>query len=94
MDLLKENQLKPFFFAVGINRPHLPWLVPKQYYDLYPSANVQLPPHLATDLKDVPSAGKRMARQNSNHDAFLAAGTQHWRDLVRAYLASISFADA
>ena len=94
IDRLKENQPKPFFFALGIYRPHLYWYNPKKYYDLYPRTTVQLPPYLATDLNDVPPAGKSMARQNTNHDAIVAAGTQHWRDLVRAYLASISFADA
>jgi arylsulfatase A-like enzyme len=90
IDLLKENHPKPFLFAVGIHRPHLDWYVPKQYYDLYLQADVQLPPYLETDLKDVPPAGKSMARKNSD----FALGTQRWRDLVRAYLASISFADA
>ena len=29
---------QPFFIAVGIHRPHLPWDVPAHYYSLYPSA--------------------------------------------------------
>jgi arylsulfatase A-like enzyme len=94
IDRLKENHSQPFFFALGIFRPHLNWYVPKKYYDLYPRTTVRLPPYRSTDLDDVPPAGRSMAGTNSNHDAILAAGTQHWRDLVRAYLASISFADA
>jgi arylsulfatase A-like enzyme len=94
IDRLRETRSQPFFFGVGIWLPHLYWYVPKSYYDLYPRTTVQLPPYLATDLNDVPSAGKSMAQKASNHDAILAAGTQHWRDLVRAYLAAVSFADA
>ena len=94
IDRLKETRSQPFFFGLGIWLPHLYWYVPKSYYDLYPRTTVQLPPYLATDLNDVPPAGKSMAQKASDHDAILAAGTQHWRDLVRAYLAAVSFADA
>jgi arylsulfatase A-like enzyme len=94
IDRLKENHSQPFFFALGSWLPHLYWYAPKKYYDLYPRTTVQLPPYRSTDLDDVPAPGKSMARKDSDHDAIVAAGTQHWRDLVRAYLASISYADA
>jgi arylsulfatase A-like enzyme len=94
IDRLNGASSQPFFFALGIWLPHLWWYVPESYYDLYPRTSVQLPPFLATDLNDVPPAGKSMAQKASDHAAILAAGTQHWRDLVRAYLAAVSFADA
>ena len=94
IDRLKETHSQPFFFGMGIWLPHLYWYAPKKYYDLYPRTTVQLPPYRSTDLNDVPPAGKSMAQKTSDHDAILAAGTQHWRDLVRAYLAAVSFADA
>ena len=34
--LLKERKAeRPFFFAVGYRRPHLPFIAPKRYFDLY-----------------------------------------------------------
>ena len=34
---------KPFFLALGLHKPHLPYVVPSQYMDLYPLDDVDLP---------------------------------------------------
>ena len=37
---------KPFFLAVGFHKPHLPHIVPKKYYDMYPNVSkISLPPN-------------------------------------------------
>src|SRR3546814_13479802 len=38
-----KNGKQPFFLAVGFARPHLPFSVPKRYWDLYDPA--KLPMH-------------------------------------------------
>lgn len=42
LDSLKTSK-EPFFMAVGFLRPHLPFAVPKKYWDLYPEDEVELP---------------------------------------------------
>jgi arylsulfatase A-like enzyme len=91
IDQLKEQD-SAFFMVCGIHRPHTPWDVPKKYFDLYPLEDVQLPTVLTNDLADVPTPGVTFARPKAAHAAVLRTGV--WKDRVRAYLASISYADA
>lgn len=36
---------KPFFLAVGFSKPHLPFVSPKRYWDLYDPSKIQLAPN-------------------------------------------------
>ena len=83
---------EPFFLAVGIFRPHLPWYVPPKYFERFPSQEVILPKVKKTDLEDVPELGRRMARPEGDHRKVVE--TDNWRKAVSGYLASIAFADA
>jgi len=87
--LQQEHDL-PFFLACGFFRPHLPWYVPKAYFDMHPLAGIQLPPHRRDDLDDVPPMGRAMAGQ-----VFSIVREQgQWKHAVQGYLAACSFADA
>jgi len=44
------SDTRPFFLNVGFHKPHIPWTVPQNYYDLYPLENVELPIHIAPPL--------------------------------------------
>lgn len=83
---------KPLFLACGIYKPHMPWQVPRKYYDMFPLDAIELPKVLETDLDDVPAEGRKMAKPDGDHAAMLASG--NWKRAVQAYLASIAFADA
>jgi arylsulfatase A-like enzyme len=83
---------KPLFLACGLHKPHMPWNVPRKYYDLYPLDQIVLPKVLENDLGDVPPAGVRMARPEGDHAAIVRSG--RWKEAVQAYLATITFCDA
>ncbi len=89
---LEASHSKPFFLAVGITKPHLPWYVPQRYFDLYPLEQIRRPATLETDWEDLPEAGIRMAETRGDH-GFILKHNQ-WEKAVQGYLASISFADA
>jgi arylsulfatase A-like enzyme len=92
IDQLKKPHAKPFFLACGIHKPHMPWDVPRKYYELYPLDKIVLPQVPPNDLDDVPPAGVRMAKPEGDHAAILKSG--RWKEAVQAYLATISFTDA
>ncbi len=92
-EFLGRRHDEPFFLAVGIFRPHLPWYAPKKYFDLYPLEQVELPEVPAHDLDDVPAAGRKIAAYRGDEWEYLKEQRQ-WAAAVQAYLASISFADA
>lgn len=83
---------QPFFLAVGLHKPHMPWDVPKKYFDQFPLDSIELPPTTADDLGDVPPAGVRMARPQGDHAAMLKSG--RWKEAVQAYPATIAYCDA
>jgi arylsulfatase A-like enzyme len=88
---LQKKHDKPFFLACGFFRPHLPWYVPRKYFDMYPPDKVTLPNVNENDLDDVPPIGRKMARPQGDHKKVIEH--HQWRKAVQGYLASISFVD-
>lgn len=92
IERIERKHDKPFFLACGFYKPHLPWQVPKKYFDMHPLESIQLPKVIDGDLKDLPPEGVRMALRSGDHEAILQTNT--WKEAVQAYLASCSFLDA
>jgi len=92
INTLKKKHDRPFFLAVGLFRPHLPWYVPRKYFDQFPLADVKPPQAPGDDLKDVPPAGVRIARPSGDHRK--VRRYKQWKKAVQGYLASIAFTDA
>jgi arylsulfatase A-like enzyme len=91
VERLGKKHKKPFFLQHGIYRPHNPWTAPKRFFDMYPLDKIQMPPLLENDLDDIPEQGKSRAIDPVSFEEIRKTG--HWRPLVRAYLACITFMD-
>jgi arylsulfatase A-like enzyme/GH35 family endo-1,4-beta-xylanase len=97
---------KPFFLGVGFKKPHLPFLAPKQYWDLYQRDDFTVHPHQTgilnqtaytfnnvTELRDnyyMETDGQGYALQLTS--GILPDDIQ--KELLHGYYASISFVDA
>ena len=87
---------RPFFLAVGFWRPHLPFVAPKRYWDLYNPAKIPLPKPAAAP-SDVPEIAMHESREIRGYGRtpkdrpFTEDEVRHYR---HGYYASISFMDA
>jgi arylsulfatase A-like enzyme len=91
IEQLGKDRDEPFFLACGLRKPHLPWNVPQEYFDLHPLDQVELPPTIPDDLADIPPAGRKMAKPEGDHAAILKSDM--WHEAVQAYLAACSYTD-
>ncbi len=91
IDQLQKDRDKPLFLACGLYKPHLPFAVPRKYYDLFPRDQIELPPHIEDDLSDLSAAGIALAQPDGDHARFLESG--RWKDAIRSYLAASAYAD-
>lgn len=81
----------PFFLAVGLYRPHTPYVAPKRYFDMYPPEKIVVPRNPPGYLDTLPAPARRSItrkREQLNLPHDLA------RRATQAYYASTTFADA
>lgn len=91
IEQLGKKHDQPFFLACGLHKPHLPWAVPRKYYEMFPLETIQLPPYKKDDLSDIPSSGVRMAKPEGDHKKILEE--HRWKAAVQSYLATIAYTD-
>jgi arylsulfatase A-like enzyme len=95
-DLARQSQ--PFFLAVGFVKPHLPFIAPKKYWDLYdraalPIAPYQLPPLGSSSQSQViPNSGE--LRDYSGVPPIGPISETQQRELLHGYAACVSYIDA
>jgi len=95
-DMLQKNPDKPFFLGMGMKKPHLDWIAPKKYWDLYSESDIKLAEH-----EQAPKDGATMGL-HASFELRARADIPKQGDispeqaikLKHAYLACVSYVDA
>ena len=92
--LSKQDQ--PFFLAVGFFKPHLPFVEPKKYWDLYDPADIDLPPNAGAP-KNAPRESLHNSGELRAYAGIPRKGPiprETARKLIHGYYACVSYTDA
>lgn len=88
----KRDKSKPFAISCGFARPHMPWVAPKKYFDMYPED--------AGKLAFIPKGAERDISKDVYKGRAFEFGWNEGVDdktaqkLIRGYMASTTYADA
>lgn len=92
---LAKSPGRPFFLAVGFANPHVPWVAPRKYFDLYDPAQLNVP------ANNFPPKGAPPFAARTGADFTWYGGVpqgplpdDYARECLRAYFAAASFIDA
>jgi iduronate 2-sulfatase len=94
IEYLRRYKDQPFFLGCGFVKPHSPPCAPQHFLDLYNVDQIKLTPDFAP-WPTVPPGFPSAAIRKRNADLFIGRGASvaEAKQVIRAYLASISWAD-
>ncbi len=90
---LNEDYDRPFFMLMGISKPHLPWYVPQEYFDMYDLDSVVIPEYRLDDLDDIVNQDGKKVFEPSEDFLWVQQDEELFKRAVRAYMASSTYAD-
>jgi len=85
------DEERSFFLAVGLFRPHTPFVAPKKYFDMYPLDTIVVPEIPEGYLETLPAPARKSVQRKKDQ---INLADDLARQAIRAYYASITFADA
>jgi len=85
---------QPFFLAAGFFLPHVPCYATQKWFDLYPDDDSVLPKVKADDRDDTPRFSWYLHWNLPEPRLKWVQENHQWRNLVRSYLACMSFVDS
>jgi arylsulfatase A-like enzyme len=104
IQLKQQNQ--PFFFAVGFAKPHLPFVAPKKYWEMYDRNKLAVAPyqekvkngvdiayHAASEIRaysDIPA----LLEFTDQKEYSVTLPLEKQKELIHGYHASVSYTDA
>ena len=96
LDHAAAGNEQPFFLAVGFWRPHLPFVAPKKYWDLYDEASIPLPenPGAPANVPEIAMHSSREIRGYGGTPKDREFTDEETRRYRHGYYAAISFLDA
>jgi arylsulfatase A-like enzyme len=95
IEVLRELQAKDrrFFFGLGFFKPHLPFVAPKRYWDLYEQTEIPLPANPEATSKYSHRSGE-FYKYQMTFDKTRPLAPEAMRRAKRAYYACVSYTDA
>lgn len=86
--MMEEHRHEPWFLGCGFYRPHVPFVVPSKYFDMYSLDEMELPRIRPGEMESAPPLAylSRVANYGMSE-------RQH-REAMRGHFAAISFVDA
>ncbi len=90
MELIRERKDEPFYIAAGFVRPHYPMVAPRQYFDLYPIEDIEVPFVPEGDLDDIPLIGQ--SKVISTKDP-IGKYPENIKRMWAGYYASVTYMD-
>lgn len=91
-----KQQDEPFFLAVGFFKPHLPFIAPQKYWDLYDHDQIQLPENykIPRGAPDVSIHNSGELRSYAGIPPKGPVSEETARNLIHGYYACVSYTDA
>ncbi len=96
-----KNKRNPFFMAIGFHKPHLPFVAPKKYWDIYDRERIPLSKfrekaenspdfayHTFGELRNYSDIPQDLGLEGLNGDI------EKQKEIIHGYYASVSYVDA
>ena len=90
IELLEQQGGEPFFLGLGFVRPHVPFVAPGRFFDMYSPDDVLLAENPPDDLDDIPAPARNLRPFLWNHMGMTEA---QQREALVGYYASVSYMD-
>ena len=96
ISLMRELKDQPFFLAVGFLNPHLPFVAPKKYWDLYDRGSIQLAdnPYAPKGAPEFAMTNWGELRKYYDIPATGPLSDEQAISMIHGYYAAISYVDA